>query len=47
MAETSLLDMGAIRYELKLLLGIDVAVLTPHALPPGFRDQVMKDALPV
>ena len=31
-AQTTLMDIGAIRFELKQLLGIDVDVLTPHWL---------------
>lgn len=46
-AETSLMDIGAIRYELKMLLGIDVDILTPQALPESFRDQVLRDSIPV
>jgi len=45
--ETTLLDIGAIRFELKQLLGIEIDVLTPNALPEKFRAQVMKEALPV
>lgn len=45
--ETSLMDIGAIRYELKQLLGIEVDVLTPKALPEKFRDDVIKTAVPV
>ena len=43
-SETSLMDIGAIRYELKKLLGIKVDVLTPNALPDSFRDTVLKEA---
>ena len=32
-SETSLMDIGAIRYKLKKLLGVDVDILTPNALP--------------
>lgn len=46
-AQTTLLDIGAIRYELKNLLGVDVDVLTPNGLPPRFRDQVLREAVPV
>ena len=35
--ETTLFDIGAIRYELKELLGIPIDVLTPKALPDKFR----------
>ena len=46
-AETSLLDVGAIRHELLVLLGMTVDVLTPTALPPRFRDSVLAEAVPV
>jgi predicted nucleotidyltransferase len=45
--ETSLMDIGAIRHELKALLGVNVDVLTPKALPEAFRDQVLREAEPV
>ena len=41
---TTLLDIGAIRYELRKLLGIPVDVLTPNALPDSFREQVLTEA---
>jgi uncharacterized protein len=46
-AETTLFDIGAIRYELRALLGIPVDVLTPKALPEKFRDAVLAEAVPV
>ncbi len=46
-AQTTLMDIGAIRFELKNLLGMDVDVLTPNSLPAKFRDQVLRDAVPV
>ncbi|WP_137896518.1 nucleotidyltransferase family protein [Ramlibacter sp. 2FC] len=46
-AQTTPLDIGAIRYELKELLGLEVDVLTPNSLPPKFREQVLREALPV
>jgi uncharacterized protein len=46
-AQTTLLDIGAIRYELKNLLGIEVDVLTPNGLSPRFREQVLREAVPV
>lgn len=46
-AETSLLDVGAIRHELLVLLGVTVDVLTPKALPSRFRDSVLAEAVPV
>jgi predicted nucleotidyltransferase len=45
--ETTLMDIAAIQYELKLLLGITVDVLTPNALPDTFRNQVIEQAQPV
>jgi len=42
-----LLDIGAIRHELKNLLGMDVDVLTPNGLPAKFRDQVLREAVPL
>ena len=46
-AQTTLMDIGAIRCELKSLLGMNVDVLTPNSLPAKFRDQVLRDAVPV
>lgn len=46
-AETTLMDLGAIRLELRGLLGVEVDVLTPDAIPDNFRDQVIKGARPV
>ena len=45
--QTTLMDIGAIRFELKQLLGLEVDVLTPNGLPARFREQVLRDALPV
>ena len=45
--ETTLMDIGAIRYELRNLLGIPVDVLTPKALPPSFRQRVLDEAMPI
>jgi predicted nucleotidyltransferase len=45
--QTTLMDIGAIRYELKKLLGIEVDVLTPNGLPPSFRAQVLREAMVV
>jgi predicted nucleotidyltransferase len=42
-AQTTLMD----RFELKNLLGLDVDVLTPNGLPAKFREQVLRDAVPV
>ncbi|QDQ27345.1 nucleotidyltransferase family protein [Chitinimonas arctica] len=45
--ETTLFDIGAIRHELRKLLGVPVDVLTPKALPDKFRDTVLAEAIPV
>jgi len=45
--ETSLMDIGAIRHELKSLLGVNVDVLTPNALPDSFREKVLTESVPV
>jgi len=45
--ETTLLDIGAIRFELKALLGISVDVLTPRALPDKFRQHILGEARPL
>lgn len=42
-SETTLMDIGDIRYELKELLGVSVDVLTPRALSDKFRAQVMQE----
>lgn len=46
-AETTLFDIGAIRFELKQLLGVDIDVLTPNSLPDSFRARVLEEAQPV
>lgn len=45
--ETSLMDIGAIQFEISELLGLPVDVLTPNALPDHFRAQVLRDARPL
>jgi len=45
--DTTLMDIGAIRAELKKLLGIEVDVLTPNGLPDSFRERVLGEARPV
>jgi len=45
--ETTLMDIGAIRFELHRLLGIPVDVLTPKSLPPKFREHVIEEAMPL
>jgi predicted nucleotidyltransferase len=46
-AETTLMDIGAIRHELLQLLGVPVEVVTPRALPARFREAVIAEAVPV
>ena len=46
-AEMTLLDLGAIRHQLKILLRVDVDVLTPGALPSKFRERVLSEAVPI
>jgi predicted nucleotidyltransferase len=45
--ETTLMDIGAIRYKLRLLLGVPVDVLTPKALPDSFRNRVLAEAVAI
>ncbi len=44
---TTLMDIGAIRFELNRLLTIPVDVVTPRALPVRFRQQIIEEALEV
>lgn len=46
-SDTTLFDIGAIRYKLRNLLGVPVDVLTPNALPDSFRQTVLNEAVPV
>lgn len=46
-SDTTLMDIGAMRAELKALLGVPVDTFTPHALPERFREDVIKKALPL
>jgi uncharacterized protein len=43
----SLFDIGAIYNELTELLGVEVDVLTPNALPDKFRERVIAEAVPI
>lgn len=43
----TLFDLGGLQVELEALLGVPVDVLTPGDLPPGFREQVLREAQPV
>lgn len=45
--ETTLFDIGAIRHELRVLLGVPVDVLTPMALPDKIRESVLAEAVPL
>lgn len=45
--DTTLMDIAAIRYEAKSLLGITVDVLTPNALPDSFRADVVAQSVPL
>lgn len=45
--DTTMMDIGAIRHELRQLLGVPVDVLTPKSLPDSFRAQVIAEAVPV
>jgi predicted nucleotidyltransferase len=42
--DTTLFDLGAIRFKLRNLLGVPVDVLTPDALPDSFRQIVISQA---
>jgi predicted nucleotidyltransferase len=44
---TSLFDIGGIQYGLSELLGVDVDVVTPDALPEIFRNHVLGEAVPI
>ena len=46
-AQTTLMDIGAIRFELKQLLGMEVDVLISNSLPASFREQVLREAMDV
>ena len=40
----TLLDLGAVQFELEQMLGVSVDVLTPGDLPARFRDLILKEA---
>ncbi|MBC5767230.1 nucleotidyltransferase family protein [Ramlibacter sp. GTP1] len=42
--KTTLIDIGALRVEYRQLLGREVDVLTPGALPPEIRERVLREA---
>lgn len=45
--DMTLFDIGAIRHELIQLLGVNVDVLTPKALPASFRAVVLAEAMAI
>ena len=45
--ETTLWDLSDLEDELKLLLGVNVDLLTPGDLPPKFRAKVLAQAQPI
>jgi uncharacterized protein len=46
-AETTLLDIAALRLQLRAMLGVPVDVLTPAALPDHLRAAILGSAEPV
>lgn len=46
-ADTTLFDIGAMRHELRELLGVPVDVVTPKGLPEHLRAAVLAEAVPV
>ncbi|WP_325381787.1 nucleotidyltransferase family protein [Edaphobacter sp.] len=45
--QTSIFDIGEIRYRLRNLLGVSVDVLTSKALHKDFRDRIISEAQPI
>ena len=45
--DATLFDIGAIRHELLMLLGVPVDVVTPRALPVKLRQAILAEAQPV
>lgn len=43
----TLMNIGAIRHELSVRLGVNVDVLTPDSLPPKAREQILLSAAPI
>jgi uncharacterized protein len=41
---TSLLTLAGFKHDAEQLLGVPVSVLTPNALPPKFRSEVLQQA---
>jgi uncharacterized protein len=46
-AKMTLFDLGGIQFRLSQLLGVEVDVLTPNALPEKFRESVLAEAMPI
>lgn len=46
-SETTLMDIGAIQFELSELLGLRVDVATPLALPEKWRQQTIDESRPI
>lgn len=44
---TTLMDIAAVQVEAEEALGIRIDVLTPRSLPDTFREQVLREAVPV
>jgi uncharacterized protein len=44
---TSLLTLAAFKIDAEKLLGVPVSVLTPNALPPKFRSEVLQHSRPL
>lgn len=45
--QTTLMDIGAIRHEVGKMFEVPVDVLTPKSLPDSFREQVLREAVPI
>jgi predicted nucleotidyltransferase len=45
--QTTLMDIAALQVEAEHMLGVRVDVLTPKSLPAGFRERVVREAVPV
>jgi predicted nucleotidyltransferase len=43
----SFLTLAAFKIDAEKLLGVPVSVLTPNALPPKFRSEVLQQARPL
>jgi predicted nucleotidyltransferase len=43
----SLMDLGGLLYDLQILLGVEVDVVTEKGLRPRIRQQVLREAVPL